>query len=419
LTSSEALTIVVPTRDDPESCKELLIALMVQNVHLALPLRVVFLANDTMECHTDLLQQLVSSNCFVSLQPRLLRARQNFLTCEESILDTLAANMDAVDDHFVIVGNTDRVVLAALPGALEYIRAHKLDLLLVGVMNREVHLGKIIRQVYMTPRHLNPKNRLGAANCVGPAIFSDAMSDYGPEAYTGYLGCQIYTRRFFCELRPIVAAMPEPLWAIALGTLELTTQKHWRVGYTPEVVTMRVDHLLYGPNSGEHPPDWWPIRSRMRRGFSKHLTLTWITNSLRLSSGAFQILVNAQVVISPRGSYRYIFSNFLYRFVEQVRDLTRLSFQDRGYRYSASELQDVVSFGKRLRDVEIGLPAEQHAFVSTWLEHFAMIKDYSNLRAINDFIQGADTVLMLLDRRPGMERWFAHLQLSPSTDPPV
>jgi hypothetical protein len=413
VTLSNRLTIVVPTRDDPDSCIELLIALMVDNVHLALSLQVLFLANDTVERHTALLDKVVCDPCFSPLQPRLLRASRNFLTCEESILDTLGNNLDAADSYFIIIGNSDRVMLAAVPAALHYMQEHALDLLLVGVINREVHQGKTVRQQSMTPRHLNSKNRLNANDCFGSDIFSDAMSDYGPEAYAGYLGCQIYSKEFFRELCPIVAAMPEPLWALAFGTLELTTQKEWRVGYTPEILAVRVDRLLYGADSGEHPPDWWPIRSRTERGFSKHLTLAMISNSLQLSSAPFETLVNAQLVTSCRGSSQYEFSNFLFVFVEQFRNLARECSRDRGYQYSWNELQDIIRFGKRLRTVETGLPAEEHAYISAWLQSFGVIADYSNPENLHRLMISADAVLTLLDRRPGMERWVASLQPSP------
>jgi hypothetical protein len=413
MTLSNRLTIVVPTRDDPDSCVELLVALMVDNVHLALSLRVLFLANDTMERHTALLEKVVGDACFSALQPRLLRASRDFLTCEESILDTLGNNLDVVDGHFIIIGNSDRVMLAAVPEALLYMQEHALDLLLVGVINREVYQGKVVRQQSMTPRHLNSKNRLSANDSFGSDTFSNAMSDYGPEAYAGYLGCQIYSKEFFRELCPIVATMPEPLWALAFGTLELTTQKQWRVGYTPAILALRVDRLLYGADSGEHPPDWWPIRSRTERGFSKHLTLAMISNSLQLSPPPFETLVNAQLVTSRRGSSQYEFSNFLFVFVEQFRNLARECSRDRGYRYSWSELRDITRFGERLRTAETGLPAEEHARISAWLQSFEVLADYSNPENLHRLMTSADAMLTLLDRRPGMERWVASLQTSP------
>jgi hypothetical protein len=409
---SDGFTIVVPTRDDPDSCIELLIALMVDNVHLGVPIHVLFVVNDTAERHTDLLLKVASDGCFSPLRVRLLRASSDFLTCEESIMDTLGRNLDEVDSHFLIIGNTDRVILTALPAALQYMREQELDLLLVGVTNREVHRGEVIRQHSTTPRHLNPKNRLSAIESIGHEIYSDAISDYGPEAL-GYLGCQIYRKEFFRELCPAITAMPEPLWAIVFGTLELTTQHHRRVGYTPEIVAMRIDCLQYGADSGEHPPDWWVVRSRTERGFSKHLMLAMITNSLQLSQGPFEILVNAQVVISVRGSSQYVFSNFLYMFVEQLRNVTRECLRDRGYQYSWGELQDIVRFGKRLTGVETGLPDEERACISAWLQSFGAIGDYSNAGIVEELMASADSVLTLLDRRPAMERWIASLQPSP------
>jgi hypothetical protein len=195
--------------------------------------------------------------------------------------------------------------------------------------------------------------------------------------------------------------------------LELTSQKQWRVGYTPEILAMRVDRLLYGADSGEHPPDWWPIRARTERGFSKHLTLAMITNSLQLSPAPFETLVNAQLVTSRRGSSQYEFSNFLFVFVEQFRNLARECSRDRGYQYSLSELQDIIRFGKRLQTVETGLPAEEHACLSAWLQGFGVIADYSNPENLHRLIATADAMLTLLDQRPGMERWVASLQTSP------
>jgi hypothetical protein len=412
MAAADSLTIVVPTRDDADSCTELLHALMAENRQQAVPVRVLFLANDTVEYHTASLQITVSDPYFSPLRPRLLRARKSFPTYEENILDTLGGNLDAVDSHFVIIGNSDRVVLAALAAAVRLMREQETDLLLVGVTNREIYQGRLIRQQYVTPRHLDWKNRLSAADSVGESIFSEAISDYGPEAL-GYLGCQIYTKRFFEELCPVMTGMPEPLWSIVFGTLELTTQKQWRIGFTPEIVTIRIDRLQYGANSGEYPPNWWVIRSRMDRGFSRHLTLAMITNGLQLSSRPFETLANAQVVSSARGSSQYIFSNFLFMFVEQLRDATRECFHDHGYRYSWSELQDIVRFAKRLSAVEIGLPEEAHWGVCAWLESFGMIGDYSNASFVHELVLSADAVLTLLDRRPAMERWIASLQSSP------
>jgi hypothetical protein len=409
---ANSLTIVVPTRDDADSSTELLHALMAENRHQAVAVRVLFLANDTVEYHTASLATTVADPYFSTLSPRLFRARKNFPTCEENIVDTLGGNLDAVDSHFLIIGNSDRVVLSGLAAAVRLMREHAMDLLLVGVMNREVYQGRLIRQQYVTPRHLDWKNRLSAADSMGDSIFSEAISDYGPEAL-GYLGCQIYTKQFFAELCPIMTGMPEPLWSIAFGTLELTTQKQWKIGFTPEIVTIRVDRLQYGANSGAYPPDWWVIRSRIDRGFSRHLTLAMITNSLQLSSRPFETLANAQVVSTARGSSQYSFSNFLFMFVEQLRDATRECFHDHGYRYSWGELQDIVRFAKRLSTVEIGLPEEAHWGVCAWLESFGMIGDYSNGSFVHELVASADAVLTLLDRRPAMERWIASLQSSP------
>src|SRR5512140_1271576 len=160
----DSFTIVVPTRDDPARCQQLLEGLIRDNAQAGLALHAVFLVNDTGAGATNRLQETISNEAFASLQPRLLHADRNFPTVEENIRHTLGANLDAVDNQFLVIGNSDQVNLGALGDAVAYLRKHQLDLLLVGVMNREVHEGKPVRQLYTTPRHLNPKNRLAASS---------------------------------------------------------------------------------------------------------------------------------------------------------------------------------------------------------------------------------------------------------------
>ena len=76
MAAADSLTIVVPTRDDADSCTELLHALMAENRQQAVPVRVLFLANDTVEHHTASLQITVSDPYFSPLRPHLLRAQE-------------------------------------------------------------------------------------------------------------------------------------------------------------------------------------------------------------------------------------------------------------------------------------------------------------------------------------------------------
>jgi len=408
----DPFTIVVPTRDNPVNCRHMMDVLVRENAQLGLPIHIVFLLNNSGVDGNKELQNTISDKCFASLEPRILRAARNFSTMEENIFHTLGDNLDAVDEHFVIIGDSDQVNLTSLPGALEFLRVHQIDLLLVGAINREMYEGKPIRQIYFVPRHLNPKNRLGAGSCHGKDIYSDAFADYGPDGFISYPGCQIYTKRFFKQLCGVVAEFPEPLYTTAVATLELTMRQECAVGFWPEVVVTRIDHLLYGPDTDQQPPNWWIPQSRMNRGLSQHVILSIISNSLRLSPAAFSILVNCQMVSNRRAAPQYIFTNFLFSFVEQIRNVYKNCPDDRTWHYSAQELRDIVTFGERLGSVDIGLPAEHRALISQWLQHFEVIGDYSNPSDVRELMSGANMVLELLDRRPGMDRWVAQLLLA-------
>lgn len=406
---SDSFTIVVPTRDDPVRCQHMLEYLIQQNTHSELSIRAVFLVNDTGADATNRLQEAISAGQFASLQPRLLQARQNFPTVEENIRHTLGGNLDAVDEHFLIVGNSDQVDLGALRGAIAYLRDHRLDLLLVGVNNREIYEGKPVRQLYSTPRHLNPKNRLAPGSCHGKDTFSDAIADYGPVDYLAYIGCQIYTKKFFRELCRIQSELSEPLYSIPVASLELSTRQDWDIGFYPDVVVTRIDHLQYGANSAQQPPDWWVFRSRTDRGLSRHILLAVISNSSYLSPSAFKTLVNSHTVSIPRGCPQYIFSNFLFSFVQQACNSVRLADKDATLRYCTSELCDIVKFGKRLGETEIGLPSDRQALISAWLQLFGVIGDYSQTDKITELMSSSSAILTLLDGRPGMERWISQL----------
>lgn len=406
---SDSFTIVVPTRDDPIRCQHMLESMIQPNTHPELSIRVVFLVNDTGTDATDRLEETISAGRFASLQPRLLHATQNFPTVEENIRHTLGGNLDAVDEHFLIVGNSDQVELGALRGAIGYLRAHQLDLLLIGASNREIYEGKAVRQLYSTPRHLNPKNRLVPGNCHGKNTFSDAIADYGPVDYLAFIGCQIYTKRFFRELCRIQSELPEPLYSIPIASLELSTRQDWDIGFYPDVVVTRIDHLQYGVNSAQQPPDWWVFRSRTDRGLSRHILLAVISNSSHLSPSAFETLVNSHTVSIPRGCPQYFFSNFLFSFVQQACNSVRFATKDATLRYCTSELCDIVKFGKRLGEIEIGLPSDKQELISAWLQLFGVIGDYSQPAKIAELMSASAAVLTLLDGRPGMERWVSQL----------
>jgi hypothetical protein len=405
----DSFTIVIPTRDNPASCEQVLDALLLESAGIDLPLRVTFLVNDTGASATSRLEETIGEGRFATLRPRFLRAERNHPTVEENIRHTLGANLDAVDEHFLIIGNSDHVHLGVLRDAAQYLRKHQLDLLLVGVINCEVYEGKTARQFYATPRHLNPKNRLRAGSSYGKDIFSDVMMDYGPVDYLAYIGCQIYSKAFFRAMCAVQAALPEPLYSIPVATLELTTRQQWVVGFFPEVVVTRIDHLQYGENSAQQPPDWWVVRSRTDRGLSGDLLCSVITNSLQLSPEAFATLVNSQMVAMSRGQSQYVFWNFLFVLVKQISHRVRDALSHAPLRYSAGELQDIVAFGHRLSAVDIGLSAPESATICAWLQYFGLIGDYSDPDMIRKLISGLGLVLTLLDSRSGMERWIASL----------
>lgn len=405
---SDSFTIVVPTRDDPIRCQHMLES-MVQNTHPELSIRVVFLVNDTGSDATNRLEKTISAGQFASLQPRLLRATRNFPTVEENIRHTLGGSLDAVDEHFLIIGNSDQVDLDALRGAIGDLRDHQLDLLLVGVNNCETYEGKPVRKLYATPRHLNPKNRLVPGGCHGKNTFSAAMTDYGPVDYLAYIGCQIYTKRFFRDLCRVQSDLPEPLYSIPVGSLELSTRQDWDIGFHPGVVVTRIDHLQYGANSSQQPPDWWVFRSRTDRGLSRHILLAVISNSLHLSPSAFKTLANSHLVSIPRGCPQYFFSNFLFSFVQQACNGVRCAPKDATLRYCTSELCDIVKFGRRLGEIEIGLSADKQALISAWMQLFGVIGDYTHPAEITQLMSASAAVLTLLDERPGMERWISQL----------
>jgi hypothetical protein len=403
----DSFTLVIPTRDNPELCRQVLERLIAENSAIGMPLRVTFLVNDTGEGANELLDRTIAEERFSVLQPQLLRAKQNYPTVEENIRHTLGPNLDSIDEHFLIIGNSDQPNLPQLHVAVQYLRQHQLDLLLVGVINREVYEGKPVRQLYATPRHMNPKNRLGPGSAFGPTIFADAISDYGPVDYLAYIGCQIYTKKFFREMCRVQEELAEPVYSIPLACLELTSRQDWTVGFFPEIVVTRVDHLQYGPDSGQQSPNWWVTRARTDRGLSDHIFLSVISSSLQLCDAAFSTLVNSHMIATQRGSSRYLFSNFLFNAVEQLGGYLQSSQKSESCRYSAKELADIVEFGARLRAVDIGLSEQRREMIGIWLRHFSDVQGYSNPETIEKLVSGAVAILTLLNARAGMERWVA------------
>jgi hypothetical protein len=403
----DSFTLVIPTRDNPELCRQVLEQLIAENSAIGMPLRVTFLVNDTGDGADESLDRTVAEERFSVLQPQLLRAKQNYPTVEENIRHTLGPHLDSIDEHFLIIGNSDQPNLQHLHVAVQYLREHQLDLLLVGVLNREMYEGKPVRQLYATPRHINPKNRLGPGRTFGRTIFADAISDYGPVDYLAYIGCQIYTKKFFLEMCRVQEELAEAVYSIPLACLELTSRRDWAVGFFPEIVVTRVDHLQYGPNSGQQGPNWWVIRARTDRGLSDHIFLSVISSSLQLCDKSFNTLVNSQMIAIPRGSSRYLFSNFLFAAVEQLGGYLQSYQKSESCRYAAKELTDIVQFGARLRTVDIGLSEQTREMIGDWLQHFDDVQGYSNSEVIEKLVSGAVAILTLLNARVGMERWVA------------
>jgi hypothetical protein len=395
-----SFTVVVPTRDGAPACRQLLDFLKKENESVGLDLRVVFLGNDTQASAREAVRAMVTEEKYASLRPVFLQADQEYSTVEENIRYTLGKNLTAVDEHFLIIGNTDQVNMATLRDALQYIEEHRIDLLLVGVINREVYNGKTLRQFYATPRHFNAKNLVDAKRCHGADIFAKSMTDYGPVDYNCFIGAQIYTKQFFVESCAVQETMPEQIYSIPLSTLEVTMRKEWNVGFFPEVVSIRIDELEHPVSAG---------RQRTNRGLSNHILFSAVSNTLNLSMAAFATVVNSQAVSIRRGAPQYLYSNFLHNFVEQISSYIRLSPQDAALRYSATEIADIVRFGKRLQQVDIGLPADQKSAICTWLQQFGVLGDLSDQKKIDALLAGSAPVLQLLALRPDMERWVAQL----------
>lgn len=408
---AESFTIVIPTRDNVETCKLVLEQLVRQGAQNGFDLRIVFLVNDTTSGSTSALHDVLAEERFAQFRPVLLYARQNWPSVEENIRYTLGENLTAVDEHFLIIGNSDTVNLSELKEANEYMIEHQLALLLIGVMNREVYRGQAVRQLYATPRHLNPKNRLPAEKTHGSDVFRSAMADYGPVDYLAYIGCQIYTKAFFREMCGMQAVLSEAVYSIPLASLELTSTREWAVGFWPAVVVVRVDHLQYGANSAQQPQDWWVARQRTERGLSNHLMLAVLSSSLQLSSGAFETLVNSFTVSIARGKPQYIFANLLYLLVQQICGYVQHAAEDSRLKYSATELSDIARFAERLGSARLGMPVEQQKLMSQWLCVFGRLGDRANPPKVEELLSPAATILSWLDGRAGMERWVAQLSL--------
>ena len=384
-------------------------SLLAQTMPEELRVRVVFLVNDTRADAFALLEEAAGEERFRSLEPQLLQARQNWPTVEENIRHTLGEQLDAVDEYFLIVGNSDVVDLEALSKAVRYLAQHELELLLIGVLNREVYLGNPVRQLYTTPRHLNPKNRLAATACHGESVFADAVHDYGPVDYLAFIGCQIYAKSFFQEMCAVQVELLEPLYSIPMATLEATTRRACRVGFWPEVVVTRIDHLQGGPDSGEQAAGWWVVKQRMDRKLSNHLMFSVLSSSLRVSAPAFGVFVNSQSVSMPRGRSQYVFSNTLFNLVQQICTYVRFGRENPAMRYSSMELKEIVCFGVRLQTIPTGLQASHQELICRWLMQFGSIEGYEDQCSIEQLLAPSEAVLKLLDMRPGTERWIAQL----------
>jgi hypothetical protein len=400
-------TIVIPTRNGAEACRETLEFLARENADVQLDLRVVFLVNDTQQESTRQLEAVARNESFASLRPLLLYAKEDYPTPEFNIRATLGNNLDAVDERFLIIVDTDRVVLSNLREGLDYFAEHRLDLMLIGEANREVSEGVTLREMYGKPQHITRKNRLSEHSCHGRHIYSDSMTDTGPVNYHDYYGCQLYSKNFFRKLCAVLAELPEPLYSFSLATLELTTREEFEVGFFPAVITIRVEHQTYIGTAPQDPVNWWVYKHKTDRGLSRHQIISVITNSLHLCQAAFNILVNSQTATIRRGQPLYYFSNFLFDFVHEVRNNIRDFATDPTLRYSLQEQQDIVRFGERLGQVDIGLAPEQRELISTWLQYFGVIGKYEDPARIGQLMSGSNAVLRLLDTRAGMESWYA------------
>jgi hypothetical protein len=398
-------TIVIPTHNDPAQCQLVLESLIAENAAVQLDLRVVFLANDTLPGATERLEEIASGERYAALEPRVWRARSPWPVSEGNVRHTLGENLNEIAAEFLIIGNTDRVSLAVLKEAWAYLLENQLDLLLVGIINREAFRGKPMRHLYFPPRHMFPKNHLLHGKGYGTTTFADAMLDNGPIDYLSFIGCQIYTHKFFREMCALYDEFPESLYVQSIATLELTMRKDWQVGFFPSVVVVRV-YVLPDDGSLELVNN---DRYRTDRGLSRHTFLCAVTNSLYLSQAAFSIFVNSQSVSLRFANPQYMYSNVLWRLASEFSGMLAGATRDPTCRYTAGEMQDVVAFARRLRTVDIGLRAEQKELVCAWIEQFDMLGDYKDPGIIKYLVATGQGVLGLLDVRKNMERWLVHL----------
>jgi len=404
--STSAFTLVVPTRDDPARCAAILqhVADELRRGKVRLPIDVLFLVNDTRPDASAHMNELVRSSAGERARARVVFSDKDHLTVEENIRHNLLAALETVGERFLIIGNSDRVDLAALERAVQYMTSQQADLLLIGVLNRELWEGKPVRELYATPRHVDPKNELPAVPVTGADVFRRAMTDFGPFDYLAYIGCQIYTQAFFRDLCAIELA--EPLYALPVATLEATSRKEYRVGFFPDVVMVRTDHLQAGPSSPEQPAHWWVIESRTKRGLSRNVFMSVITNSLGLRQTAFDVLVNAQMVSMKRGSASYIYWNFLASLVRQTLGALAAVDKDPTFQFTQPEIADFVRFAKRLQRTDLGLPAQAHSALCSWLQRFDVLVDGHSPKDVATWKSLAPQALAILNARPKMGMWL-------------
>jgi hypothetical protein len=402
-------SIVVPTRDDPQRCVTLLEDLLSQLEAHPLELNVVFLVNDSSPdaAAVEAFEACVFAERFKALRPTLLRASDNHPTVEENIRWTLGFKLDSVAEYFLIVGNSDRVQLGALRDALRSCVETDSDLVLVGVINREIYGGMPMRQLYATPRYPHGDNRLRGQVESGPDVFHRAMLDYGPVDYLAFIGCQLYRKSFFVSMTGIQDRLYEPLYSLPMATLATAASGAFRVLYFPAPVVVRIDVLLAGPDRGEHPSTWWIPRARIGRGRSWFPMMPIVSNMIDLDDESFSCVARARTVAVLRGHPVYLFDSFLGRLVGHGGPTLA---QDNApeLRLAPEERLHFATFADRLRALNIcGDPGES-SLVCDWLHAISGLTERDD-QLRRELASLSAMILSILDRRVGFERWSMRL----------
>src|SRR5258708_4732025 len=128
--TKEPFGIVVPTRNDPERCLDIVrrISADVEQSKILRPIQVILLVNDTDTETAKATENAVIGAGIKNIAVRFIFSPQNYLTVEENIFRNLGDNLATLTDKFIIPGNSDRIQIDALMTAIDEMETHGLDL---------------------------------------------------------------------------------------------------------------------------------------------------------------------------------------------------------------------------------------------------------------------------------------------------